>query len=93
MDGNAPIAARPEVLTGASVGDRPTWRVPVELALAATSSAFRRVVIARRAAGDRPQPSATVFQQAGALYAIIDFHGEGRPGLLFQLDVNLWENL
>ena len=65
--------------------------LPLDIVLALPSgSAMRDVIQERRNDGDRPKQFAHVFARDGQYFAVIDFDGPGRPGLLLPLDVWVW---
>ena len=68
------------------------WRVPLEMVLAASSSAYVSVIRRRQATGTCPATEAVVFVRDGWFFAEVAFAGPGRPSLLFRLDLPLWEN-
>ena len=66
--------------------------VPLDLVLALpTGSMIRDLVQQRRNRGERPKPMAKVFAHGRQYFAVIDFEGPGRRGLLIPLDVFVWE--
>jgi len=70
----------------------PRHPVPLDLVLALpTSSVMRALIQERRNRGDRPKSTAQVFANGRQYFAIIDFEGDRRPGLLIPLDVFVWE--
>ncbi len=72
----------------ARAGEEGSWRVPVEMALACpTASVIQQLVVRRIQRGDLPRPTATAFYRGRRLFVVVDFAGDGRPGLLFPLDV------
>ncbi len=68
------------------------WRVPLELVLASSSSDYVSLINRRRAHGSMPAADAQVFVEGGRFWALVDFAGPGRPGLLFALDLWEWED-
>lgn len=67
------------------------WRVPLELALACSTSAFVSLINTRRANGDVPSADCVVFARGKRFFALVDFAGPKRPQLLFPLDLWTWE--
>jgi hypothetical protein len=51
------------------------WDVPVEMALACSSSAFKSVIWARYGQGEHPAPNARVIVSGSRFFATISFPG------------------
>ena len=79
------------MISGARV-PAPSWRLPTEIAFALASPGMQAVLSGRRANGPVAKPTATVFQRGHDFFAVVDFEGPERPGLLFKLDAWAWEN-
>lgn len=69
----------------------PHWELPLAVILALpTGSVMRALIQNRRNRGDRPKPIGQLFTQEGQFFALVDFYGEDRPGILYPLDVWDW---
>lgn len=79
------------LMTGADA-PYPNWKVPVELVYALAGEAMQTVIRTRQARGPKPKPDAIVWARTGEFYAIVDFEGADRTGLLFRLSAWPWEN-
>jgi hypothetical protein len=65
--------------------------VPLDVVLALpTSSCIRKLIQDRRDHGDRPCPTAFLYALGKQYFALVDFYGPGRPGLVIPLDVWVW---
>ncbi len=69
-----------------------SYDLPIDVVLALpTSSVIRQLIQERRNKGHWPLPMARVFASGHRYFAIVDFGGANSPGLLYPLDVYVWE--
>lgn len=94
MNAPLPIPSPEELPTVEELFARATsegeWRVPVEMAVFCTSSAFKAVILSRYPGGNSPRRSARVFPRGNRFFAVVEFQDDS--WLLIPLDVHTLEN-
>ncbi len=81
-------------VTGADIICAPRFQLPIDVVLALPASPrVRELIQARRNAGEWPRPVATIYAWGRRYMAVVDFEGPGATGLMFPLDVYVWERL
>jgi hypothetical protein len=88
---NAPLLPTPCVDELVATRDpKPCWTVPVEMAVACTSPAFKRIIWHRMGQGERAHRNAIAYPFRGRFFAVVFFYDA--TDLLIPLDVHTLEN-